>query len=215
MRLAAAAAAALSTMFSLFSGCFEYMLRKEELHLLIVGLDKAGKTTLLERLKTLYTDVPGLEADQVVPTVGLNLAHFQALGAPLLCWDVGGAAGLRSIWSKYYGECHALVFVVDAADRGRLAEAKAALERALADRDLYAAPLLVLSNKQDVEGAASPAELADLFGLNRLSDGGRACSVQAVTARTGEGVKPAVQWAVENIKRGRRPELIRRRMLSQ
>lgn len=55
-------------MFSLISGCFEFMLRKEELHVLIVGLDKAGKTTLLERLKTLYTDVPGLESTQVVPT---------------------------------------------------------------------------------------------------------------------------------------------------
>ncbi len=60
------------------------------------------------------------------------------------------------------------------------------------DRDLYGAPLLVLANKQDVEGAASPAELAEAFGLGRL-DGGRPCSVQAVTARTGEGVKPAVQ----------------------
>lgn len=171
-------------MFSLLSGCFEFMLRKEELHILIVGLDKAGKTTLLERLKTLYTDVPGLEADKVLPTVGLNLAHFevgtawwrrptaqgrrgggcrggfgrgacgdrpasepgglpspplpsrsfscpQALGTPLLCWDVGGASGLRGIWSKYYGECHALVFVVDAADRQRLEEAKLALDRAL------------------------------------------------------------------------------------
>ena len=118
-------------MFSLLGGCFEFMLRKEELHVLIIGLDKGGKTTLLERLKTLYCDLPGLEADQVLPTVGLNLAHFQALGTPLLCWDVGGAAGLRSIWSKYYAECHALVFVVDAADRGRLEEAKAAMERAL------------------------------------------------------------------------------------
>lgn len=107
------------------------------------GLDRAGKTSLLERLKSLYTDVAGLEADkvgagsrwpagqqpgherpvgratghhrrslahftahtraptpQVLPTVGLNLAHFEALGSPLLCWDVGGAAGLRGIWSK-------------------------------------------------------------------------------------------------------------------
>lgn len=57
----------------------------------------------------------------------------QALGTPLLCWDVGGAAGLRGIWSKYYGECHALVFVVDAADRSRLEEAKAAMDRALGE----------------------------------------------------------------------------------
>ena len=123
-----------SNLYSLLSGCVEFLLRKEELHVLLVGLDRAGKTTLLERLKTLYTDVPGLESDKVVPTVGLNLAHFEALGSPLLCWDVGGAAGLRSIWSKYYGECHGLVFVVDAADAERLDEAKLALERALGER---------------------------------------------------------------------------------
>ena len=122
----------------------------------------------------------GLEPDRVLPTVGLNLAHFEALGTPLLCWDVGGAAGLRSIWSKYYGggragawgalmlrsarprgmpcaapsllgccklfatpdlpaaccpaECHALVFCVDAADRERFEEAKAALDRTLGVR---------------------------------------------------------------------------------
>lgn len=65
-------------MFSLLSGCFEFLLHKEELKILIVGLDKAGKTTLLERLKTLYTDVPGLEADKVRACVcacrGLGLA---------------------------------------------------------------------------------------------------------------------------------------------
>ncbi|KAI7839059.1 hypothetical protein COHA_007201 [Chlorella ohadii] len=200
-------------MFSLLSGCFEFLLRKEELKVLIIGLDRAGKTTLLERLKTLYTDVPGLEADKVLPTVGLNLAHFEALGAPLLCWDVGGAAGLRGIWSKYYAECHALVFCVDAADGGRLDEAKAALDRALGDRDLYGAPLLVLCNKHDCEGAASPAEVAEALGIGKLADAGRATSVQAITAKTGEGVKPAVQWLVEHIKKSQRPELIRRRML--
>lgn len=86
--------------------------------------------------------------------------------------------------------------------------------RAPADRDLYGAPLLVLANKHDVDGAASPAELADVFGLSRLNDA-RPCSIQAVTARTGEGVKPAVQWLVEHVKRSQRQELIRRRMLTQ
>jgi hypothetical protein len=77
-------------MFGLFSGCFEALLRKEELHVLLIGLDKAGKTTLLERLKTLYTDLPGLEADKVLPTVGLNLAHFQVRAR----WEhIGGASG--------------------------------------------------------------------------------------------------------------------------
>ena len=82
------------------------------------------------------------------------------------------------------------------------------------DRDLYGAPLLVLANKHDCEGAATPAEVAEAFGLGKLPDA-RASSVQAVTARTGEGVKHAVQWLVEHIKKSQRPELIRRRMLAQ
>ena len=259
-------------------------------------------------------------APQVLPTVGLNLAHFEALGTPLLCWDVGGAAGLRGIWSKYYRECHALVFVVDASDRTRLDEAKLALDRALGalrcllrraglrlrgampslhpgrlggrgidacaghaaahaaclppasalhcrhlrphpyppgDRDLYGTPLLVLANKQDCEGAATPAggrrwwfhaaaatqphtpgrlvshadclsrgvlslplhthhthaEVADALGLGKLPDASRAVNVLAVTAKTGEGVKPAMQWLVEAVRKSQRPELIRRKMV--
>ena len=121
-------------MFSLFGGCYEYLVRKEELHILIVGLDHAGKTALLERLKTLYTDSPELEAEKILPTVGLNIGRFEAHGSPLVLWDLGGQAGLRSIWDKYYGEAHALLYVVDATDPGRLEEAKTALHRALGAR---------------------------------------------------------------------------------
>lgn len=170
-------------MFGLFYGCYEYMTRREELHILLIGLDRAGegwtgspalpaplvqplgrrlaargihsppgqqyplplaarpaaaatagKTTLLERLKTLFSDFPGVEADKVLPTVGLNIARFQAYGSPLVFWDLGGQAGLRSIWEKYYGDAHAVLYVVDATDRGRLEEAKACLDRALGAR---------------------------------------------------------------------------------
>lgn len=71
---------------------------------------------------------------QVLPTVGLNIARFNAYGFPLVFWDLGGQAGLRSIWDKYYGECHALMYVVDASDRGRLEEAKGCLDRALGEQ---------------------------------------------------------------------------------
>ena len=78
------------------------------------------------------------------------------------------------------------------------------------DRDLYGAPLLVLANKSDVAGALPPSELAAHFGVGTFDT--RPCSVQAVTARTGEGVKAAVQWLVEAVKKSSRPELIRRRL---
>ncbi len=120
-------------MFSLFHGCYEYATRKEELHLLIVGLDRAGKTTLLERLKTLFTDISGLDPAQILPTVGLNIARFEVGGTPLVLWDLGGQAQLRSIWDKYFAEAHALVYVVDAADVDRIPEAKAVMDKALGE----------------------------------------------------------------------------------
>jgi ADP-ribosylation factor related protein 1 len=101
-------------MFSLLFGLFEYIFRKEELHVLILGermvrliwdcfyssccviahvetmtcvtlntcaagVDKAGKTTLLERLKTMYGDLPGTDPDKILPTVGLNVGRMQVL----------------------------------------------------------------------------------------------------------------------------------------
>lgn len=42
-----------------------------------------------------------------------------------MCWDLGGQVGLRSIWDKYYSDSHAIIFVVDAADRSRFGDVRA------------------------------------------------------------------------------------------
>lgn len=106
-------------MFSLLYGFWEYIVRKEELRVLILGLDKAGKTNLLERLKTLYTGSPGLDQDKILPTVGLNVGHLDINKNQLLLWDLGGQAGLRSIWDKYYADTHGVIFVVDSTAESR------------------------------------------------------------------------------------------------
>ena len=86
--------------FSLFYGCAEWVLRREEVHVLIIGLDRAGKTALLEKLKTLFAEAPGLELEKLVPTVGLNIGRFEAFGVPLVLWDLGGQARFRSMWER-------------------------------------------------------------------------------------------------------------------
>lgn len=112
-------------MFSLISGCIEFLTRKDEIHLLIVGLDGAGKTTLLERLKAAFTEgTTTLPPHKILPTVGLNLARFQVGPLPVVAWDLGGAQTLRSIWERYFKESHAVIYVVDAANGERIDEAK-------------------------------------------------------------------------------------------
>ena len=229
-------------MFSLAYGIYEYCCRKAEVRLLLVGLDKAGKTSCLEKLRALQLSPgsAGAVVLPVAPTVGLNIARFDWQGTyKLVLWDLGGQAspssppdarapllahsplsqtGLRSIWEKYYGDAHVLIFVVDAAAPERLEEARGVLERALASGELGGAPLLLLVNKKDLAGAEGCAQavaaLGPLAGESEEGRGGgegRAVRVSAVCALSGEGLKEALGWAVEAARKARRTRLMAER----
>ena len=167
-----------------------YRSRKHR-RVLLVGLDAAGKTTLLFRLyagKTLNT----------IPTVGFNVKAVPFQGLQLQVWDVGGQDQLREFWRHHFTGTQGAVFVVDAADRDRLADARAALETVAADEQLANAAVLVLANKQDAPNAVPPAELEQLLDVQRLC-GHKKWTVQPTTLTTGEGVTEAFTWLVENM----------------
>jgi ADP-ribosylation factor related protein 1 len=189
-------------MFSLISGCIEHLCRKDQFHLLILGVDKSGKTNVLEKLKQLLTDLPGMDPSQIMPTVGLNVGKMEAFNSQLVFWDLGGQQGLRSIWDKYYAETHGLVFVVDATDPERFDEAKVALDKALGTRELVGAPLLLIANKQDAEGAVDMQEVSEAFGLGKMDS--IPCIVQPASAYTGQGLMDGIKWLVEQVKRSPR-----------
>lgn len=194
-------------MFSLFYGLWKYIFSKTEFHVLILGIDKAGKTTLLEKLKAHYSKLEGLPPDRIVPTVGLNIGRVEVLNSKLVFWDLGGQLGLRSIWEKYYEEAHAVVFVVDAACTLRFEDSKSALEKVLRHEDLRGAPLLILANKQDLAEAVSADELARYLDLKKLDE--RAYTFEGVSAYDGTGVKESVDWLVEVMERSKRTEMLR------
>ncbi|GMH43070.1 hypothetical protein BSKO_10992 [Bryopsis sp. KO-2023] len=197
-------------MFSLIYGLIDYIFRKDELRILILGIDGAGKTTLLERLKSTYSGAVGLPPDKIRPTVGLNVGRVEALSSKVIFWDLGGQSGLRTIWDKYYTETHAVVFVVDASNSDRFDEAKNAMEKVLGSRELGGAPLLVLANKQDLNGVCDQDVVAEHFGVGKI--GTTACRVVPVCALTGEGVRGAVDWLLDAVKRSSRTAVIRNRV---
>ncbi|KAL8841297.1 MAG: hypothetical protein Q9176_003390 [Flavoplaca citrina] len=91
-----------------------------EYSLLLLGLDNAGKTTLLSAIKTLYNTSPDTPpiAQKTVPTVGQNVSTIELPDMYLKIWDVGGQLSLRNLWKSYYASAHAVIFVVDSTDLG-------------------------------------------------------------------------------------------------
>jgi ADP-ribosylation factor related protein 1 len=110
-------------MFTLSSGIWRYLMRKDEFRVLVLGLDKSGKTTFLESIKHDYLQLLPLSPDKIMPTVGLNIAQIDIGKIKIIIWDLGGLPDLQPIWEKYYADCHAIIYVIDSSDSERLLEA--------------------------------------------------------------------------------------------
>ncbi|PPR01712.1 hypothetical protein CVT24_001588 [Panaeolus cyanescens] len=146
-------------MYHLLKGLHEHLTRKEEFSVIIIGLDGAGKTTLLEKIKTLYNETPGLTPDRIGPTVGQNTGTITLPSTILQFWDLGGQRGIRNIWHRYYNDCHAVVYVIDAEDRERLSEGWEVFDGVLSHPQILGLPLLLVANKQDSPQSLSVDEI--------------------------------------------------------
>mmetsp|Transcript_94756 Transcript_94756/g.306420 ORF Transcript_94756/g.306420 Transcript_94756/m.306420 type:complete len:239 (-) Transcript_94756:212-928(-) len=163
---------------------------RKETKPLMIGLDAAGKTTMLYKLRI-------GEVVQTVPTIGFNVEIVQYKSMNTLVsftvWDVGGRDGMRPLWRKYYNECNALIFVVDSNDRDRIGEAKEQLDKMYWEEEFKGVPLLVFANKQDLPDAMSAPEVADKLGLGALPKS-RRWFIQATCATTGDGLHEGLDW---------------------
>jgi len=135
-------------------------------HIVMLGLDSAGKTTTLYRMKLgqYMNTVPtiGFNCEKVLGTVG------KSKGINFLVWDVGGQEKLRPLWRSYTRCTDGILFVIDSVDLERMEEAKIELMRIAACPGNQGVPLLILANKQDLPGALNCVELENLLGLNEL-----------------------------------------------
>ena len=115
------------------SGFYQWYFQKPEYKLLVLGLDGAGKTSILEKIKE-HEGQKFMSQARIPPTVGLNLARVEKRRAKFIFWDVGGQAVLRKIWEKYYSQCNAVIFVVDGANESRMEEVKSVLDKLYSKR---------------------------------------------------------------------------------
>ena len=113
-----------------------------EKRILILGLDNAGKTSILLQMKE-NTFMP-----QSVPTIGLNIEQVSFRDYNLTFWDVGGQA--TKLWKHYFDSIDGMIFVIDSTDRERIPKAKAELMRVTKDVSLQNVPCLLMFNKTDM-----------------------------------------------------------------
>ncbi|KAI8069116.1 ADP-ribosylation factor family-domain-containing protein [Gilbertella persicaria] len=190
-------------MYTLLSGLYHHLTRKEEYYVLIIGLDNAGKTTLLERIKSIYMGIAGLDPDKIAPTVGLNIGKVNIKSSKINFWDLGGQKDLQSIWERYYSECHAIVFVVDSTNPVRLDECRDTFEKMITNDAVEGVPILMVANKQDVSGALKVEEIKEVFNKIAMKLGARDSRVLPVSALEGNGVEDAIDWLVLRLQRNK------------
>ncbi|MBN3296808.1 ARF4 factor, partial [Amia calva] len=152
---------------------------------LAVGLDAAGKTTILYKLKL-------GEIVTTIPTIGFNVETVEYRNICFTVWDVGGQDKIRPLWRHYFQNTQGLIFVVDSNDRERVAESTEELQKMLQEDELRDAVLLVFANKQDLPNAMSVGDLTEKLGLQNLRN--RTWYVQATCATQGTGLYDGLDW---------------------
>jgi len=142
-------------------------------------------------------------------------------------WDLGGQRGIRTIWHRYYGDCHAVVFVIDAEDRERLSEGWEVFDGVLSNPQILGVPLLLLANKQDSPQSLSVDEIRHDYEdwyQRKLESARRtrygednsnaelatrreriaSLDVMGVSGLEGTGVRAAVDWLFIRVQNSRR-----------
>ncbi|THH05485.1 hypothetical protein EW145_g4763 [Phellinidium pouzarii] len=167
-------------------------MKEKEMRVLFLGLDNAGKTTILKKLN-------GEDVMSVSPTLGFNIKTFIHSRYTLNIWDVGGQRTLRPYWRNYFEQTDAIVWVVDSGDRLRMSDCKDELHKLLTEDRLTGASLLIFANKQDIQGSLSEGEIRDAIDLNSIrSHNWRLLPCSAIT---GKNLVEGLDWVVADVAR--------------
>mmetsp|Transcript_31326 Transcript_31326/g.55055 ORF Transcript_31326/g.55055 Transcript_31326/m.55055 type:complete len:188 (-) Transcript_31326:234-797(-) len=175
------------------SNIWDNLFGNKKARVVMIGLDAAGKTTVLYKLRL-------GEVLHTVPTVGFNVERVEHKNLDFQVWDIGGQDKIRPLWRHYYQNMDAVIFVVDANDGERLDIAREELEKTLGEDELRDVAVLVYANKQDLPRALSPKAIAEGLGIDKIARQ-RQWHVQGSSATNGEGLIEGMSWLADTLKK--------------
>lgn len=176
------------------SSILNRLFNKKQVRILMIGLDAAGKTTILYKLKL-------GEIVTTVPTVGFNVESVEYKNICMTVWDIGGQDKIRALWNHYYQNTDGIIFVVDSSDRERIDEARIELGKIVELNVLRDAVLLIFANKQDLPNALSASELFEKLELKKLKN--REWFIQGACATSGYGLCEGLDWLANVFSKNR------------
>jgi len=167
---------------------------KQQVQVLVVGLDGSGKSTIIEKLK------PDAHRNmEIAPTVGFNVDEFQKGSVSFKVFDMSGAGRYRNLWEKYYKDAQGIMYVIDSADKIRMCVVKDELDQLLGHKDLSTVPLLFFANKMDIPNSLAAPDIALALRLEDIKD--RPINIVPSNALTGEGLDRGIDWLAGQVKR--------------
>ncbi|CAL1541810.1 unnamed protein product [Lymnaea stagnalis] len=169
--------------------------RSKDVRVLIQGLDAAGKTSLLYKLKL-------GEVVTTIPTIGecFNVESIVWKAMSITAWDLGGRDKIRPLYRHYYPNTHGFIYILDSNDRERLGDAIDELfQQVLWDDALRDTVVMVLANKQDLPGAMSVQEIEEKL-RQRYVKCSQTLFLMPCSVLTGEGIMEAFDAFVDQLK---------------
>ncbi|KAL5850112.1 hypothetical protein ACOSQ4_008125 [Xanthoceras sorbifolium] len=177
----------------LFTRMFSSVFGNREARILVLGLDNAGKTTILYRLQM-------GEVVSTIPTIGFNVETVQYNNIKFQVWDLVSLFFHRPYWRCYFPNTQAVIYVVDSSDTDRILVAKEEFHAILEEEELKGAVVLVFANKQDLPGALDDAAVTEALELHKIKN--RQWAIFKTCATKGEGLFEGLDWLSNTLKSG-------------
>ena len=174
----------------IFSKILDFFSRsRKNFKLIILGIQNAGKTSILYRLSL-------GQLVQTTPTIGSNVEEISYNNIKLQAWDLGGQESTRSVWDVYFVNTDAIIYVIDSNDKN-YEESKNQFFKILENETLRNAVILIYANKQDLPDAKKADEIIELYELKKIKE--HIWNIQPCSAQTGEGIITGMKWLSDQL----------------